>query len=86
MLFWVMELFMSKKTDGFAYTTEDIQELLQDFHIVKIQPSHYAFSGPFEMATGVVDFQRALELEDLLRHHPIAKDLNRAWMVVAQKK
>lgn len=69
-----------------TYTKEDIQELLQDFHIVKIQPSHYAFSGPFEMATGVVDFQRALELEDLLRHHPIAKDLNRAWMVVAQKK
>ena len=28
----------------------------------------------------------ALELEEQLRQHPIAKNLNRAWMVVAQKK
>ena len=64
----------------------EVWYLVGDIHILQIQPSHYAFSGPFEMATGIVDFQRALELEDLLRQHPIAKDLNRAWMVVAQKK
>ena len=38
------------------------------------------------MATGTVEFQKVLQLEEQLRHHPIAKDLNRAWMVVAQKK
>ena len=31
------------------------------------------FPVPLKWLTGVVDFQRALELEDLLRHHPIAK-------------
>ena len=68
-----------------TYTKEDICDLLKDFHILHIQPSHYVLSGPFEMATGKVDLDQALELEDKLRQHPIAKDLNRAWMVVAKK-
>ena len=83
-MLWVMNR-LCRKRPWIAHTQGRYSRTLARFSYCNSTES-YAFSGPFEMATGVVDFQRALELEDLLRHHPIAKDLNRAWMVVAQKK
>ena len=68
-----------------TYTREDIMELLRDFAHVEIQPSHYAFSGPFEMATGLLPIEEAIRIEERFRNHPIANQLNRAWMVIARK-
>ena len=68
-----------------THTEESLKQLLNRFEIVAIQPSHYAFSGPFEMASGPLDVNEAIELEARLRAHPIAKQLNRAWMAVARK-
>ena len=68
-----------------TYTRDMLTDLLHAFEHVTIQPSHYAFSGPFEQATGLLPVAKAIEIEERLRHHPIAKDLNRAWMVIAQK-
>ena len=68
-----------------THTEESLQQLLSRFDIEAIQPSHYAFSGPFEMAAGPLPVNKAIELEARLRAHPIAKQLNRAWMVVARK-
>ena len=68
-----------------TYTKQTIEKLLSDFTIVKIQPSHYSFSGPFEMITGYLPPEQAIEIEAKFRNHPITKNLNRAWMVVAQK-
>ena len=68
-----------------TYTKEDVIKLLSHFSSVQIQPSHYAFSGPFEMATGLLPAQEAIRIEERFRNHPIASQLNRAWMVIAQK-
>jgi 2-polyprenyl-3-methyl-5-hydroxy-6-metoxy-1,4-benzoquinol methylase len=68
-----------------THTQESLKELLKDFHLIDIQPSHYAFSGPFEMASGPRPIKDAIALEKKLRKHPISKNLNRAWMVIAQK-
>lgn len=68
-----------------TYTKEDVIELLSHFSSVQIQPSHYAFSGPFEMATGLLPAQEAIRIEERFRNHPIASQLNRAWMAIAQK-
>lgn len=68
-----------------TYTKEDVIELLSCFSSVHLQPSHYAFSGPFEMATGLLPAQEAIDIEERFRNHPIASQLNRAWMAIAQK-
>ena len=68
-----------------TYTEEELQELLAPFNILQIQPSHYTLSGPFENIVGRPDKSTLLSIEHQLRWHPIAKHLNRAWIVVAQK-
>ena len=68
-----------------TYTKADIEQLLQQFSRIEIQPSHYAFSGPFEQATGLLPIEEAIQLEERFRNHPIASQLNRAWMAIAQK-
>ena len=67
-----------------TFEREDLIQLLSSFSSVEIQPSHYAFSGPFEMATGLLPSQEAIRIEERFRNHPIASQLNRAWMVIAQ--
>ena len=68
-----------------TYQKLDLENLLSKFRSVQIQPSHYAFSGPFEMATGLLPSQEAIRIEKRFRSHPIASQLNRAWMVIAKK-
>lgn len=68
-----------------TYTEEDIRIALSAFELLKVQPSHYTLSGPFENIVGRPDKSTLLSLEHQLRMHPIAKRLNRAWIVVAQK-
>ena len=68
-----------------TYTQEDIYTLLRHFTILKMQPSHYSFSGPFEWIVAPSSATELLEIEEKLRSHPISNPLNRAWMVVAQK-
>lgn len=69
-----------------TYMKSDLEKLLSGFTIVKIQPSHYCFSGPFEMVTGYLPPNEAIEMEQKFRDHPVASNLNRAWMVIAQKR
>lgn len=70
-----------------TYTEADLRAELDaaGFELVALQPSHFAFSGPFEECAGPMDEARALALESRLRAHPVAGKLNRAWMVVARR-
>ena len=71
-----------------TYTREDLHALLSErFHVERIVPSHYVFSGPFELASNVTELsvEETLALEDRLREHPVAAPLNRAWVAVARK-
>ena len=70
-----------------TYTEEAFRALLAPhFELVTLQASHFAFSGPFELASGIASLSvpAALELEARLRAHPVAGKLNRAWMAVAR--
>lgn len=69
-----------------TYTEDAIRELLQDFDILLLQRSHYTLSGPFEWAMGDVSIPDLIRYENRLRNHPISQKLNRAWMVIAQKR
>jgi SAM-dependent methyltransferase len=71
-----------------TYTEPQLRGLLEArFEVEAIIPSHYAFSGPFELASDVsrLTIEQALVLEDRLREHPVSAPLNRAWMAVARK-
>mgnify|MGYP006212294213 FL=1 len=68
-----------------TYTEEDFRGLLAPLDIVQLLPSHYALSGPFELASGPRPLNEALALEDRLRSHPVSRPLNRAWMACARK-
>lgn len=70
-----------------TFTGESLRALLEDAGLVveDLHPSHYAFSGPFEACAGPMDAARAISLEARLREHPVARNLNRAWMAVAKK-
>ena len=68
-----------------TYTEDDVRALLAPLTLVELQPSHYALSGPFELASGPLPLHAALALEDRLRAHPVSRPLNRAWMACAQK-
>ena len=68
-----------------TFSKESIEELLSDFTILAIQPSHYSLSGPFEMIVEDLSLEELLKSEEKLRNHPVSGNLNRAWMVVAQK-
>lgn len=71
-----------------TYTEEKLRTLLEaHFEVEAIVPSHYAFSGPFEISSNVAELtvEEALALEDRLREHPVSAPLNRAWMAVARK-
>jgi SAM-dependent methyltransferase len=68
-----------------TYSEEKVRSLLDEMVLVELIPSHFAFSGPFESVVGPMDETRALEVESLLRTHPVAGQLNRAWMAVARQ-
>ena len=69
-----------------TFEKDDVAELLEvaGYELVALQPSHYALSGPFEMAAGELSVEEALLLEDKLRSHVVSRGLNRAWMAVAR--
>jgi len=69
-----------------TYTEESLREALADFEILHLWPTHYAHSGPFELATGPLPVAKALALEARLRAHPVSHPLNRAWAVVARPR
>ncbi len=69
-----------------TYTEQSLTALLAPLELLALQRSHYAFSGPFELASGRLSLAEALTLERRLRAHPISRPLNRAWMAVARKK
>jgi len=69
-----------------TFEEDDLHDLLQvaGFELLAVQPSHYALSGPFEMAAGELTVEEALFLEEKLRTHVVSRGLNRAWMAVAR--
>ena len=69
-----------------TYTESDFRDLLAPLDIIELQPSHYALSGPFELASGPLPVADAIALEDRLRAHPVSRPLNRAWMACARKR
>ena len=68
-----------------CYTEDAFREVLAPLEVLEVVPSHYALSGPFEVAAGPLTPGAALALERRLRAHPVAAGLNRAWMAVAKK-
>ena len=70
-----------------TYERQDLVDLLDPwFEIVDLLPTHYAFSGPFELVTGMTDLPTALAIEERLRQHPVSAPLNRAWTAVARRR
>lgn len=69
-----------------TYTEESLRGLLAEWEILELWPTHYALSGPFEMAAGELEVDQALALEARLRAHPVAHGLNRAWAFVARRR
>ena len=70
-----------------TYTGATLTDLLAPhFEVEALRRSHYALSGPFEQASGVLDIDAALALEARLRDHPVTRPLNRAWMAVARRR
>ena len=62
----------------------ELRALLADFDIEALVPTHYALSGPFEAAAGLLEVEEALALEARLAAHPISRPLNRAWTVTSR--
>ena len=68
-----------------TYTQEDLLELLSDWEVLMLRPSHYASSGPFEAAAGPMDLSELLVAEQALQQQPETTHLHRAWMAVARR-
>lgn len=69
-----------------TFTEDGLRALLIDWEILELWPTHYALSGPFELATGERSVEDALALEARLRAHPVSGPLNRAWAFVARPR
>lgn len=67
-----------------TYTEDALRQELAGWQIEHLWPTHYALSGPFEMASGPLSVDAALDLEARLRAHPVSGPLNRAWAFVAR--
>ncbi len=68
-----------------TFTEDDLRALLEGWDLLELWPTHYAHSGPFELAAGELDVDEALALEERLRRHPVSAGLNRAWAFVARR-
>ncbi len=69
-----------------TFTQDQVRALFADWDLLELWPTHYALSGPFEMAAGELAVDEALALEARLRAHPVAANLNRAWSFVARPR
>ena len=68
-----------------TYEEAGFRELLSDFEVLELWPSHYVLSGPFEAAAAPLEsLDQVLDLEARLAAHPVTGRLNRAWMAVAR--
>lgn len=68
-----------------TFTEESLRELLADWTLEHLVPTHYIPSGPFEAVAGELDLEGVLAYEERLRANPVTRPLNRAWMAVARK-
>lgn len=72
-----------------TFTEASLRALLSGWEILDLRPTHYTWSGPFELLArhlcGPGDIDALLELEERLRNHPIAAPLHRAWTAVARR-
>ena len=68
-----------------TFTEVEFRDLLSGYEVIDLQPSHYAFSGPFELATSQMSIDQALTLEQRLREHAMASRLNRIWMATVRR-
>jgi len=67
-----------------TYDESTLRNLLGDWELLELVPTHYAVSGPFEAAAGPLALPALLEVEDRLRKHPLAKPWHRAWLFAAR--
>ena len=68
-----------------TYTQTELIELLSDWEILMLRPSHYACSGPYEASAGQLDLEELLVVEEALRQREETKHNHRAWMAVARR-
>ena len=68
-----------------TFTQDALRELLADWEIESLIPTHYVPSGPFEAVAGDLDLDLVLAAEERLRATAELRHLNRAWMAVARK-
>jgi len=67
-----------------TFEESDLRDLLKDWEIDWIRPTHFVPSGPFEAAAGPVDLEGLLNLEGSLAENPHTAHLHRAWTAVAR--
>jgi len=70
-----------------TYEGQEFESLLQanGFEVEFVRPTHYAASGPFELAAGAEDLETLLRWEERCSTHPATKLWNRAWTAFARK-
>ena len=72
-----------------TFSEASLRALLSGWEILDLRPTHYTWSGPFELLarhlSGPADIDALLELEERLRNHPIAAPLHRAWTAVVRR-
>lgn len=70
-----------------TFDRQDFADLLGEcFEVESLVPTHYACSGPFELASGEPDVADLRRLEAQLAAHPVSAPLNRAWTAIARRK
>jgi SAM-dependent methyltransferase len=67
-----------------TYTQEELVELLADWTVEEVLPTHYIPSGGFDDVAGPLTAEELLAWEARLRSHPITGPLNRAWAAIAR--
>lgn len=72
-----------------TYSEASLRALLAGWEILDLQPTHYTWSGPFELLARDLatpaDLDALIGLEERLRNHPISAPLHRAWTAVARR-
>lgn len=62
-----------------TWDAAELRALLAGWEILRLVPTHYVVSGPFEVAAGSLALTDVLDAEARLRAHPVAGPWNRAW-------
>jgi hypothetical protein len=68
-----------------TFSEDELRGLLTDWEILDLVPTHYATSGPFDLAAGARNLPELLGWEDRCRAHPVTAPWNRAWTAAVRR-